>query len=111
MSAEQKKAMERKQAAMSASSGETGVPRKVRNGAVKFPRVLAMFEMPPEERYEVSRLFSPAEAEYARRLAKRELMEEQRFSEACEWDVAEDCSGAYDAISGGAVGESDDGSV
>lgn len=109
VSPEMRKAMEKKQKAGSSPKSEK--PRKVRNGAEKYPRVHYMFTLPVSERAAVSSQFTPEETEYSRRLARKMLLEERRLDEEIEWDAASDDSGTYDGIDGGSLGESDDGTI
>lgn len=109
---EMKKLMEKKRQLASSQPAEK--PKKVRNGAEKFPRVHYMFTLPVSERLAVSSQFTPEEAEYSRRLARKMLMEERRIDEAIEWDSAtedREVSGSYDGLAGGSLGESDDGTI
>lgn len=79
----------------------------------KFPRVVEMFSLPLEQRAAISSTFTPEEAAYARKVMKRELMEERRLEEFITWD-GEGGYGGLDRYSGmgfDRLGESDDGSI
>ena len=79
----------------------------------KFQRVVQMFELPLEKRFAIACTFTPEEAEYARKLAKRKLQEEMRFDQMCSWDGVEETVGlgSYEGLVGGSIGDSDDGSI
>ena len=111
ISPEMRKVMEKKK---SASSPKPEKPRKIRNGAEKYPRVHYMFTLPVGERLAVSSQFTSEEAEYSRRLARKMLMEERRLDDEIEWDSSSDekeASTSYEGLDGGRLGESDDGTV
>ena len=79
----------------------------------KFPRVVQMFSLPLEQRAAISSTFTPEEAAYARKVMKRELMEERRLEEFITWD-GEGGYGGLDRYAGmgyDRLGESDDGSI
>lgn len=86
---------------------------RIKGEAQKYPRVAEMFRLPVGERWAVAKDFTAEEAAYARRLAKRALSEEKRMDEICSWDGCGDETPIerYSGISGGSLGESDDGSV
>ena len=110
MSREMQRAMERK--AASSPSLKEEKPRKIRNGAEKFPRVHQMLELPIERRWELTKQFTAEEREYCRRVMKRMLMEERRIESIVDWDSeSEPGLGSYEGIAGGSLGESDDGTV
>ena len=79
----------------------------------KFPRVMEMFGLPLSERAAISSTFTPEEAAFARKVMKRELMEERRLDELIEWDGAAADRGLdrYAGIGFDSLGESDDGTV
>lgn len=114
LSPEQKKALEKK--GIDPSSQPAEEPKKrVRMTAEKYPRVQYMFTLPIEERYAVSREFTKEEAEYARRLAKKMLVDERKFDEVIDWDYdggeQEKSGRSYEGITGGSLGDSDDGTI
>ena len=86
---------------------------RVKGEAAKYPRVAEMFSLPVARRWELAKDFTVEEAAYARRLAKRALAEERRLDEICSWDGEGDDApmGRFEGITGGSLGESDDGSV
>lgn len=111
LSYEQRKALEKK--GLSIPKPVEEKPRKIRNGGEKFPRVVQMFSLPIEQRWELSRTFSPAEQEFCRRMAKRLLMEERKMDALIDWDGEAEAAepASYEGLSGGTLGESDDGTV
>lgn len=114
LSYEQKKALEKKGVSNKTSSTKKEVPKKLTNAAAKFPRVLKLFNLPQEERWDLAKTFSPEEAEYARRLARKALADERKIEELIEWDATSDMaeeSASYKGITGGSLGDSDDGSI
>ena len=98
--------------AVEASKEEAPKPVvRVRAGDERFARVRAMFQLPIKERWAVSRTFSKEEAEYARRMARRMLAEDERLTRETSWDgeVEEEVSAALlDSIMSG---DSDDGTI
>lgn len=89
-------------------------PFNVRNGKEQFPRVHRMFDLPVSERWALARTFTKEEAEYSRRLAKKMMMEERKMDYAIDFDddsEEDEHSRSYDGISGGRIGDSDDGTV
>ena len=64
--------------------------------------------------WNLAKTFSQEEAEYARRLAKKALADERKIEELIEWDATSDVaeeSVSYKGITGGSLGDSDDGSI
>lgn len=108
---EQRKALEKK--GLPIPKPAEAKPKKIRNGREKFPRVVQMFALPVGERWAVAKTFSPEEREFGKRYAKRMLMEERKMDAFIEWDGDEEPAEAacYDGMSGGTLGESDDGTV
>jgi hypothetical protein len=87
-------------------------PKPIRTAGKDFPRVKAMLELPVCERWKVSRDFSDAERAYAKKLAKRILMEERVADCISDWDGGEhDDEIELIPESADKLGESDDGSV
>ena len=88
-------------------------PLRVKKDDERFARVRQMFEKPAAERWAIAKDFTEEEHAYAKRLAKRQMMEEVRFMREWTWDGFAD--EADDADSGGGgegmLGESDDGSI
>ena len=87
-------------------------PKPIKTSGKDFPRVRAMLELPVHERWKVSRDFTEEERAYAKRLAKRSLMEERVADCISDWDGGTDEEDG-DGIPNGAdtLGESDDGSI
>lgn len=86
--------------------------RKIRNGEEKYPRVVEMFNLPQDQRWALAKTFSEEEHEYMVRKAKKLILEEKKLDAMCSWEEPEDMSrGAYEGITGGSIGESDDGSI
>lgn len=79
---------------------------KPKRTSEKFDRVRKMFDLPPSERWELAKDFTEDERAYAKRLERRRFVEEDRIFREWSWDSDED-----DICDGGAIGESDDGSV
>ena len=122
LSPEQRKAMEKKERKQAAErkpssqkpKGKPGRPKSASPGEKPFPRVHHMFTLPLSKRFAVSKKFTPEEAEYCRRLMKRKLIEEFRMDEAIGWEMPgceDEGLGSYEGITGGVLGESDDGSI
>ena len=87
------------------------MPVRVKKDDERFSRVRLMFEKPPSERWEIAKDFTEEERAYARRLAKRQMMEEARFTREWTWDGGADEEDDADYEGGGTLGESDDGSI
>lgn len=84
---------------------------RIKAGDERFARVREMFNLPPSERYAISKTFTKEEVEYARRIAKRQLAEEERIRREISWESDDDSEtmGSYD---GGVLSEdSDDGTI
>jgi hypothetical protein len=112
MSQEMKKALERKGVALPSQKEPT--PKRVRGGPERFPRVHYMYNLPMEKRWEVAKTFSKEETEYSRRLAKKMLQDEWRIDDMVTWDGCfeeDDSPGSYEGITGGSLGDSDDGTI
>lgn len=87
------------------------MPVRVKKDDERFARVRLMFEKPPSERWEIAKDFTEEERAYARRLAKRQMMEDARFTREWTWDGGSDEEDDADYEGGGTLGESDDGSI
>lgn len=120
MSEERRKELERAKrksgeaAVSSQRKGGEEVGKRVRGGLERFPRVAEMFRLPVSERARISATFTSEEAECARRVVKKMLMEERLMDEICSWDGGmeeRDELGRFAGLEGGSIGESDDGSV
>lgn len=86
-------------------------PVRVKKDDERYARVRRMFSLPASERWAIAKDFSEDERSYARRIARRMLMEEDRITREWSWDSSdEECDASAD-IGGGMLGESDDGSV
>ena len=86
-------------------------PMRIKKDDERFARVRLMFEKPVSERWAIAKDFTEEEHAYARRLAKRQMMEEVRFMREWTWDnYSEE---GNDSGEGGEsnIGESDDGSI
>ena len=86
-------------------------PVRVRKDDERYARVRQMFTMPPSERWGIAKDFSDDERAYAKRLAKRMMMEEARFTREWDWDGSSEDADDLATDGGGMLGESDDGSV
>lgn len=108
---EQRKALEKK--GQHTPEPKEEKPKKIRNGREKFPRVVKMFSLPVNQRWELAKTFTEEEQEFSRRMAKRLLMEERKMDSFIDWDGDLESGelGNYDGIAGGMLGESDDGTV
>lgn len=90
------------------------IKHRVRNGETKFPRVRLMFEQKSgEARWAIAKDFTEEERNYAKRVAKKMISDENRIDAEWSWEVESDeCELARErGLSGGNVGDSDDGSV
>ena len=76
----------------------------------KFERVLLMFDKPPSERWEIAKNFTEEERAYAKRIARRKMMEEVRFTREWEWNGGDEEDVPQEEVDA-ALGESDDGSL
>ena len=113
---EQRKALEKKRAKGLLPPSPKVVelpPRKIRNGNLKYPRVVEMFSLPLEKRWETAKGFTPEEREFSRRMMRRMLSAEKKLDAVMDWDGENgmESLGCYDGIVGGSLGESDDGSI
>ena len=71
-----------------------------------------MFEKPAAERWAIAKDFTEEEHSYARRMARRQMMEEVRFMREWAWDgFADDADADSGGCGEGMMGESDDGSI
>lgn len=81
--------------------------------ALKYPRVVKMFELPAGQRWELAKTFTAAEAAFYRKMERRILNEERRIDECLSWDG----TGEYGhlervkAYAGDRIGDSDDGTI
>ena len=64
-------------------------PCRAKKGEDQFQNVRNMFELPESERWTIARSFTDEERAYARRIAKRMLMAEDRFVREWSWTDAE----------------------
>ena len=89
--------------------GTSGRPAE----ALKYPRVMKMFELPDGKRWELAKTFTPEENAFYRKMERRILNEERRIDECLSWDG----SGEYGqlervkAYSCDRIGDSDDGTI
>mgnify|MGYP003289507523 CR=1 FL=1 len=87
-------------------------PVRIKKDDEKYARVRKMFTLPAKERWELAKTFSEEERAYARRLAKRSLMEEDRLTREWDWNNGSSEETEEDVIyDSGLLGESDDGSI
>ena len=85
-------------------------PIRVKKDDERFAKVRLMFEKPASERWAIAKDFTDEERAYAKRLAKRQMMEEARFTKEWAWDATtEDDIPTEGGM--GSLGESDDGTV
>ena len=86
--------------------------RHVKSSSTDYRRVHAMLELPMQERWKVSRDFTEEERAYARRLARKSLMDERAADCISDWDCGDNEDNA-EIITDGVdrLGESDDGSI
>ena len=111
MSAEAVKAMERK-GQSAPSKKEMPSKERSRYVAANFPRVVEMYSLPVERRWEIAKTFTPEEAEFSRRMARKMLVEDRMISEIADWDgAAADGNAGGAPTDGGRLGDSDDGTV
>lgn len=84
-------------------------PRKIVSG--EYPRVLKMLELPIDRRWEIAKMFTSEERAYAKRLARKHMMEERIVECISDWDHGEEREEYCECCSSEMIGESDDGSV
>ena len=78
-----------------------------------YPRVEAMFKLPVKDRWAFARDFTPEEREIARRMSRKELIEEKVLTRLSSWNgefEVEDSESELDETCDN-LGESDDGSI
>lgn len=81
--------------------------------AVKYPRVMQMFELPAGKRWELAKTFTHEESAFYRKMERRMLNEERRIDECISWDG----TGEYGQLervkvySCDRIGDSDDGTI
>lgn len=112
ISREMKRALEKE--GKPASSPNAPKPSRSRCGPEKFPRVHQMFSIPAAERWALASTFTKEEAEYGRRLAKKQLQEEWKLDKIIDWDgysEERESAGGCDGMAGGSLGDSDDGTI
>lgn len=97
---------------------EAGEPEKNKGGRIsektKFPRVMAMFELPLEKRWEISKTFNEAERKFCSKVMKRMLIEERRLDAVCSWEGEyefRDSPSCWEASEPEKLGDSDDGTI
>lgn len=86
-------------------------PVRVRKDDERYARVRQMFAMPAGERWGIAKDFTADERAYAKRISRRMMMEEVRFTREWTWDGGSDDADDSPFDGGGMLGESDDGSV
>ena len=86
-------------------------PVRVRKDDERFARVRHMFTLPPSERWAVAKDFSEEERAYAKRMARKILMDDDRFTREWDWGAGDDEEDASSYPELNTLGESDDGSV
>ena len=86
-------------------------PIRVRAGDEKYERVRKLFTLPQSERWELAKTFTEDEQNYSRRLARRQLAEEDRLTREWTWDSDDDVEDIGDVADDGSFGDSDDGSL
>ena len=77
----------------------------------RYARVRAMFQLPVGERWAVAKTFTKEESEYARRIARRMLAEEDRLTREVSWDVGEEEEVPVQLIESIEAADSDDGTL
>lgn len=80
----------------------------------KFPRVMAMFELPLEKRWEISKTFNEEERKFCSKMMKRMLIEERRLDAVCSWDGEYEFRGTpscWETSEPDKLGDSDDGTI
>lgn len=98
--------------AVEASKAEAPKPvARVRAGDERFARVRAMFQLPVKERWAVSRTFSKEETEYARRMARRMLAEDDRLSREVSWEGGDEEEMSPALLDSIGSGDSDDSTI
>lgn len=86
-------------------------PVRVKKDDERYARVRQMFTLPANERWELAKTFSEEERAYAKRLAKRSLMEEDRLTREWDWNGSSEETEEDVIYDSGLLGESDDGSI
>ena len=90
----------------------THKPIRVKKDDERFARVRLMFEKPPAERWAIAKNFTEEERSYAKHLARRQMMEEIRFTREWAWEGnGDDGDVEVFSESSGSLGESDDGTL
>lgn len=86
--------------------------KQIKTVGKDYPRVWRMMELPPSERWSVSKDFTEEERAFAKKLAKRSLMDDRIVQCISDWDWGEEEDENAPAPSElDKLGESDDGSV
>lgn len=80
-------------------------------GAGGFERVKKMFSLPHSERWAIAKDFTEEERAYARRVARGQLMADDRFVREWDWNEEQDEEAASVESSIASLGDSDDGTV
>lgn len=86
-------------------------PMRIKKDDERFARVRRMFDLPPKDRWNVAKDFSEEERAYARRLARKQLMDDDRFTREWDWNSGDDEDDEPSFIVPSTIGDSDDGSV
>lgn len=100
--------------ALEAAETKPHLPKKYELTEEQKRKVESMFLLPTGERWSIAKTFTPEEHEYANKLGKQEQKKEFAFEDAflnCEEEEEETMGGAYGGLSGGRMGDSDDGTV
>ena len=102
--------------AFSENADKTKVAQKrIKSDDEKFAKVRAMFQLPVSERYEIAKDFTKEEADYARRIARRMMAEDDRISREISWtgDFDDEASAEEpgETFWDNSISESDDGSI
>lgn len=87
-------------------------PIRVKKDDERFARVRLMFAKPPSERWAIAKDFTEEERSYAKHLARRQMIEEARFTREWTWDGNVEEGEDYSfSDSPSSLGESDDGTL
>lgn len=86
-------------------------PVRIKKDDKRFDKVRMMFEKPPSERWNIAKDFTEEERAYAKRMARRQMMEDYRFVREWAWDGIADGENEEPSAGDGFLGESDDGTI